>query len=122
MKFSCASIVVLAAAAFAPSVAFGADAGETIFRRHCFACHTVEAGKNKIGPSLAGIIGRKAGTVEGFKYSDANTQSAVVWDEAKLDVYLEDPKKFMPGNKMVFPGVKKPEERQGIIAYLKTAK
>jgi cytochrome c len=110
-------------AALALSSAASADEpGERTFKKHCTACHTVEKGKNKIGPSLAGIVGRRAGTIEGFKYSEANVKSDVLWDEAKLEVYLEDPKKFMPGNKMVFNGVKKAEERREIIAYLKAAK
>ena len=104
------------------TVAVADEPGEKTFKKHCTACHTVEKGKNKIGPSLAGIIGRKAGSVEGFKYSEANIKSEVVWDEAKLEVYLEDPKKFMPGNKMVFNGVKNADERKEIIAYLKAAK
>jgi cytochrome c len=105
----------------------GADAradgaGEKVFKKYCTACHTTEAGKNKVGPSLAGIIGRKAGTVEGFSYSDANKNSGVVWDEANLDTYLVDPKKFMPGTKMVFAGMKKEAERKALVAYLKNAK
>ncbi|HEX7967040.1 MAG TPA: cytochrome c family protein, partial [Stellaceae bacterium] len=85
-------------------------------------CHTVEAGKNKIGPSLAGIVGRKAGTAPGFSYSDANKKSGVTWDEATLDAYLTDPRKFMPGTKMVFAGLKNPDDRKAIIAYLKEHK
>jgi cytochrome c len=96
--------------------------GEKTFKKYCAACHTTEAGKNKIGPSLAGVLGRKAGSIDGFAYSEANKGSGVVWDEAKLDQYLSDPKQFMPGNKMVFPGVKKSDERSAVIAFLKSAK
>src|SRR4051812_49016213 len=98
------------------------DDGEKTFKKYCAVCHTTEAGKNKIGPSLSGVVGRKAGTINGFAYSEANKGSGLVWDEAKLDQYLNDPKQFMPGNKMVFPGVKKAEERSAVIAYLKSAK
>jgi cytochrome c len=96
-----------------------ADAdGEKVFKKYCTACHTVEAGKNKVGPSLAGVVGRKAGTAPNFSYSDANKGSGVVWDAAHLDQYLENPKKFMPGTKMIFAGIKKDEERKAVIDYL----
>lgn len=108
--------------AFTAPATLAAEVSDKAFKKLCMVCHTVEAGKNKVGPSLAGIVGRKAGTVEGFRYSEANQKSDVVWDEAKLDVYLEDPKKFMPGNKMVFNGVKNAEERKEILAFLRAAK
>jgi len=98
-------------------------AGKLVFRK-CAACHTVDAGKNRVGPSLAGIVGRPAGTVEGFKYSDpmkAFGAGGGVWDEATLDAYLADPKGFIKGNKMVFLGLKLAQERADVIAYLKTA-
>ena len=103
----------------AAQIAFADEAGEKAFKKNCATCHTVEAGKNKIGPSLAGIIGRKAGSIEGFKYSPANANSGVVWDEAKLDTYLTDPKAFIPGTIMIFAGIKNPQERQAVIQYLK---
>ena len=96
--------------------------GEKLFKKYCNACHTVEEGKNKIGPSLAGVVGRKAGSVPGFKYSDANKKSGVVWDEAELGKYLTDPRKEMPGTKMIFAGIKKEDERQAVIEYLKEQK
>lgn len=98
-------------------------AGKTAFRK-CAACHTVQAGKNRVGPSLAGIVGRPAGSVEGFKYSDAMKAfgtGGATWDEASLDAYLTDPKGFIKGNKMAFPGLKITKERADVIAYLKTA-
>ncbi|NJM91425.1 MAG: cytochrome c family protein [Rhodospirillaceae bacterium] len=96
--------------------------GEKIFSK-CKACHTLEAGKNKIGPSLQGVLGRTAGTAEGFKYSEAmKTAGAggLVWSEESIDKYLAAPKEFVAGNKMPFPGLKKPEERADVIAYLKS--
>jgi cytochrome c len=94
--------------------------GEKLFKR-CAACHSLEAGKKKIGPTLAGVFGRKAGAVEGFKYSKAMMESEIVWDEETIDQYLEKPKTFIPKNKMAFPGFKKPEQRADVIAYLKEA-
>ncbi len=93
--------------------------GEKVFKR-CVACHTIEPGKKKIGPSLHGVVGREAGTLEGFKYSDAMLESGIVWDEEILSSYLENPKKVVPKGKMVFPGLKKEQERLDVIAYLKS--
>jgi len=106
----------------AAPIAHAQDAGEAIFKRYCQVCHTVEAGKNKIGPSLAGIVGRKAGSAPGYSYSDANKNSGVTWDEANLDTYLTDPRKFVPGTKMLFVGIKNPDDRKALIAYLKEQK
>ena len=104
-----------------PALAAGdAAAGKKVFNK-CKTCHTLEAGKNRVGPTLASIVGRAAGTVEGFKYSDVMKSSGVTWDEATLDAYLANPKGFMPGNKMVFAGLKKETERADVIAFLKQA-
>ena len=92
--------------------------GKKVFNK-CKACHSLEEGKKKIGPSLHGIIGSEAGKVEGFKYSQAMLDSGITWTVENLDAYLEKPKEFMPGNKMVFVGLKKPEQRADVIAYLK---
>ena len=94
--------------------------GEAVFKK-CKACHTVEPGKKKIGPSLHGIIGKTAGTVEGFKYSKAMIAygtAGTVWDDDTLSAYLEAPRKVVKGTKMAFPGLKKPEDRADVIAYL----
>jgi len=100
-----------------------AEKGATVFKK-CMVCHTIEeGGAKKLGPSLKGIVGRKAASVEGYKYSDAMLAKAaegVVWDEATLTAYLPDPRKFVPGTKMAFPGLKNPEEVADIIAFLKT--
>jgi cytochrome c2 len=77
--------------------------GEAVFKRSCAVCHSAEGGNNKAGPSLAGVVGRKAGSVDGFKYSDAMKTAGVTWSNDTLDKYLADPKTFMTGNRMVYP-------------------
>ncbi|CBH13555.1 cytochrome c [Trypanosoma brucei gambiense DAL972] len=97
--------------------------GEKLFKGRAAQCHTgTKGGSNGVGPNLYGIVGRKSGTVEGFTYSKANQDSGVMWTPQVLDVYLENPKKFMPGTKMSFAGLKKPQERADLIAYLETLK
>lgn len=95
------------------------EAGANVFKQ-CATCHSIKAGENRTGPSLRGIIGRTAGTVEGYNYSKANRESGIVWSEQELFVYLENPRKAIPGTKMAFVGLKKPTDRANIIAYLKT--
>lgn len=113
------------ALAFAAAIGSGAalaegDAakGEKVFKK-CKVCHSFDPGKKKIGPHLKGVVGRKAGTVEGYKYSKAMAASDVIWDEANLDKYLTKPKAFMKGTKMSFAGLKKEDQRADLIAYLK---
>lgn len=86
----------------------------------CKACHSLEAGKNMIGPSLAGVVGRTAGTVEGFAYSDANKNSGITWTKEKLFQYLEKPQRVIPGTKMAFAGLPKAQDRADVIAYLES--
>ncbi len=94
--------------------------GEKMFKK-CKTCHSLEEGKKKIGPSLAGLFGRAAGTVEGYKYSKAMKESGIVWDEETLDAFLAKPKDLVPKTKMSFPGIKKEQDRIDIIAYLMQA-
>ncbi len=116
---------ILAAAAAAallaaPAFAGDAEAGAKVFRK-CAACHAVGAdAKNKVGPVLNGIVGREVATVDGFKYSDAMKGHGGVWSEDRLAEYLKDPKNAIKGNKMAFAGLKKQDELDNVIAYLKT--
>ena len=118
--------LVAALAALLPMAAAHAEgdpeAGKKVFNK-CKACHFADKKKNKVGPYLLGVVGRKAASVEDFKYSPAmkkKGEEGLVWDEANLDKYLENPKKFIPGNKMAFAGLRKPEDRANVIAYLKS--
>lgn len=94
------------------------DRGQTLYFQ-CRACHTMhEGGQNKVGPNLWGMFGRKAGQVPGFTYSDAVTNSDIVWTAETVSAWLERPADFLPGNMMVFVGVKDPQDRANLIAYL----
>lgn len=93
--------------------------GKKVYNK-CKTCHIIDKEKNKIGPHLVGIIGRAAGTVEGFKYSDAMKNSGIVWNDEEILAYLEKPKKYIPKNKMVFPGLKKEKHRLAVLAYIKS--
>ena len=88
----------------------------------CAACHSIKAGENKIGPSLAGIVGRPSHSIDGFSYSPAMKAYDVTWDQPTLDHYLTDPRGTVQGTKMIFPGLKSDQERQNLIAYLATLK
>jgi cytochrome c len=85
----------------------------------CKTCHAIEAGVNKIGPSLHNVVGRKAGTIAGFNYSPANKNSGITWTPEKLFQYLEKPSRVVPGTKMTFAGFSDPQKRADVIAYLK---
>jgi cytochrome c len=113
------SMLTLLAAA-SPGFAGDAAKGQKVFAK-CKTCHEVASDKNKIGPHLRGLFGRTAGSVEGFAYSDAMKASGIVWSSETLEAYLADPKTVVPGTKMVFPGLKKDEEIENVIAYLEEA-
>jgi nitrite reductase (NO-forming) len=97
-----------------------AAAGRLVFRK-CQACHSMEPGRNILGPSLAGVIGRKSGSEPGYSYSPAMRQTDIVWDAKNLDAYLADPAMTIPGNRMPFPGLKTENDRKDIIAFLSSS-
>ena len=104
-----------------PASASGdAAAGEKVFKK-CKACHVVDAEKHKTGPHLVNIIGRVAGSADGYKrYSNAMKLSGIVWNEETLDGYLEKPNNYVRGTRMLFVGLRKEEDRANVIAYLKS--
>ena len=91
--------------------------GEKVFRK-CKACHVVDKEKNRVGPHLMHLLGRHSGSVEGYKYTDANKNSGVTWTVETLQEYLKDPKAYIPGTKMAFAGLKKDDEINDVIAYI----
>ncbi len=99
-----------------------AQAGEAVFKKTCAVCHTTEAGKNKIGPSLHGVVGRHSASLTDYQYSDAMKKADKTWDAATLDTYLTNPRGLVPGTKMIFLGLKSEQDRQNVIAYLASQK
>lgn len=126
MKSSLVAFAAVATFAFAGAAsAQDVENGKDVFKK-CRACHQVgEGAKNVVGPMLNGIVGRKAGSVEGFNYSEANKEAGakgLVWTEEELFKYLEAPAKYMPKNKMAFVGLKDEKDRKDVIAFLKAQK
>ena len=105
---------------YVPAHAGDAVRGETIFKK-CRACHVVEKPQNKTGPHLIDIFGRPAGSLDSYsrKYSKAIKSSGIIWDEETLDAYITAPRKYIKGGRMAFAGLKKPEDRADVIAYLR---
>ena len=115
------AMILLALAQVAQAQGVGdAQRGAQVFAQ-CKICHSLEAGKNMVGPSLHGLIGRQAGSVPGYAYSPAMKNANVTWNNDTLSKYLTDPKAFIPGDKMVFAGVKDPSKLGDLLAYLDQA-
>jgi cytochrome c len=118
-KLTLSALVVIATSSLASAaLAQDAAAGKTSFNK-CLPCHSIgEGAKNKVGPELNGIDGRKSGTAEGYNYSDANKNSGITWNEAQFKEYIKDPKAKVPGTKMTFAGIKNETEVNNLWAYL----
>lgn len=113
-------LVVLPAFLVASPAAAQQD-GQTAFNSNCRTCHTMKEGDHRQGPSLAGVVGREAGSAEGYNFSDSMKQSGIVWDEANLDKFIENPDQVVGGNTMKpYGGITDPELRKTIIEFLKT--
>ena len=117
-----AAAAVAAAAGSTAAHAQDVAAGKSVFQSQCSICHAVQAGRNMVGPSLFGIVGRPAGQVAGFHYSPANKSSALTWDTATLDRYLTSPAAVVPHTIMTYGGLKDAPKRADLIAYLGTLK
>lgn len=116
-----AAILGLATPLFAGAAAAGdAGQGEKAFRRLCSACHAPTPGVTRLGPTLHGVVGRRAGAVAGFSYSATYAAGQVVWTPEVLDQYLKDPKTYMPGSRMNFVGIRNEAERADVVAYLES--
>lgn len=120
--FAIAGVVIAAGSIDLAHADGSAEAGEAVFKKTCAVCHTTDAGKNKIGPSLHGVVGRHSASVSDFAYSDAMKKADKTWDAATLDTYLTNPRGLVPGTKMIFLGLKSEQDRQNVIAYLSSQK
>ena len=118
-RLTLSALAVIASSAMSPAaLAQDAVAGKASFNK-CLACHAIgEGAKNKVGPILNGLDGRKSGTVEGYSYTDANKNSGITWNEAQFKEYIKDPKAKIPGTKMAFAGIKNEKEINDLWAFL----
>jgi cytochrome c len=121
---SCLAAAVLGAviAVSLPAQAKDAAAGQAVFKSQCSICHSPSLGKNNVGPSLFGVVGRHTASVAGFHYSAGNQAADLTWSEATLEKYIDSPKAIVPGTTMSFAGIKDAEKRADLIAYLSTLK
>ena len=122
IRFTAILLLVIAASLSPPrsASAQNADNGRQTFKQVCSICHEVAAGRNRVGPSLFGVAGRKAGTAPDFHYSDEMKSSDLTWDEATLDRFLGAPRAVVAGTKMAYAGVKDDQKRRDLVAYLAT--
>jgi cytochrome c len=120
VTFIFAVTVAFAPVAGVPARAQDITDGERVFRSQCSICHSPQPGRNIIGPSLFGVVGRHSGQIPGFHYSQANLRSGLTWNVATLDRYLTNPQQIVPGTLMTYPGLTDPLKRTALIAYLAT--
>jgi cytochrome c2 len=113
-----AAVAVLAVA----GTARAAETGEDVFNDNCITCHSTEPGVEKVGPSLAGVVGRPAGSIKDYPYSDAMAHAGLTWTKLALDKYITNPQAMVKGIKMTFDGLKNAKERSILIDYLATLK
>jgi cytochrome c len=113
-----AGLLLAGSATSAPAA--DAAAGQKIFKAQCGICHAAEAGQNRIGPTLFGVIGRRSGSVPGFNYTADHKKLDVTWNVATLDKYLANPRAMVPDTSMIYAGLKNDAERADLIAYLET--
>jgi cytochrome c len=117
-KLTLSALVIVASSATVPALAQDAAAGKSSFNK-CLACHAIgEEAKNKVGPQLNGLDGRKSGTAPDYNYSDANKNSGITWNEAQFKEYIKDPKAKIPGTKMAFAGIKNEKEINDLWAFI----
>jgi cytochrome c len=114
------TVAVFAAAEGVPARAGDPAAGQRVFRSQCSICHSPHPGRNVIGPSLFGVVGGHTGRVSDFQYSSAYRRSSLTWDPTTLDRYLTSPQQVVPGTQMTYPGLKDPQKRADLIAFLET--
>lgn len=114
------AVAVLIATSTGVALAQDAEKGATVFKKYCSPCHRIGPdAKNLVGPELNGLDGRKAGSAQGYSYSDANKDSGITWNEANFKEYIKDPKAKVPGTKMMFAGIKSEQDVNDLWAYLK---
>jgi len=121
LAIACGLIVVAANPGLAHAGG-DAQAGEAVFKKSCAVCHTTEEGRNKVGPSLRGVVDRHFAAVAGYAFSDALKKADKSSDDETLDAYLANPRALVPGTKMIFLGLKSAEDRQNVIAFLQSQK
>ena len=119
-KKSLAAIALLAATSMAGAQQGDVKRGEKVFE-NCRACHAADGQANEVGPALRGVVGRKAGERDDFRYSPALKRSGIVWNAKTLDAFIADPQQVIPGNRMPFSGLPDAKERADLIAYLTQA-
>lgn len=114
----CVMAIIFLSASASVVQAGDADAGREVFKK-CAVCHRLEPNRNAVGPSLHGVVGRKAGSMPGYSYSKALKAAEFVWTPGQLDQWLQNPKSLVPGNKMPFPGLPESSDRANVIEFLR---